>query len=463
MKVILKKVSVAALAAVMAAGFSLGVSAPAIGQEEAQSLNELLRMVRKGKIREGRDERERIAKFVAEKREQAGAVTAAKKTRDQEEVRSARLEKTFEDNKEKIAAKREALNQAKGELTELFGHINSTAGDLRENFSLSLTSVQHPNRGEFLTELIEKLKGDSLPTIEEIEKLWFELQREAIEQGKIVEFNTTVTSTDGAELPTDVVRIGAYNAITSDGKYLRYSDGTLSVLPRQPKPMYLDQASTLASLDSGHAKFGVDPTGPTGGSLLSAFINTPTLVERWHQGRQVGYVITAVGAIGLTIAFVRWIVLQLVGMKVNSQLKSEKANLNNPLGRVLAVHEENPDMDTETLELKLNEAVLKEIPKLESSLTLIKIIAAVAPLLGLLGTVTGMIITFQSITIFGAGDPKTMAGGISSALVTTVLGLVVAIPTLLAHTIVNGRAKRIIHIIEEQAAGIIARNAEAHK
>ena len=197
--------------------------------------------------------------------------------------------------------------------------------------------------------------------------------------------------------------------------------------------------------------------------MLSAFINTPTLVERWHQGRQVGYVITAVGVVGILIALIRFVVLQLVGMKVSSQLKSTTVNSDNPLGRVLAVHEENPNMDTETLELKLNEAVLKEIPKLESSLTLIKIIAAVAPLLGLLGTVTGMIITFQSITIFGAGDPKTMAGGISSALVTTVLGLIVAIPTLLAHTIVNGRAKGIIHVLEEQAAGIIARNAEGKK
>ncbi|NNC55226.1 MAG: energy transducer TonB, partial [Pseudomonadales bacterium] len=420
MKALIQRIGSVSAVIVLAAGLTAGGSAPALAQgEEAQSLDELLRMVQKGKIREGRDERKRIAKFVAEKREQAGAVAEAKKTRQQEEVRSARLEKTFENNKEKIATKREALKQAKGELTELFGHINSTAGDLRENLAISLTSIQHPNREEFLTALIEKLKGDSLPTIAEIEKLWFELQREAIEQGKVVEFNTTVTSPDGGELPTDVVRVGAYNAISKDGNYLRYMDGTLSVLPRQPKPAQLEAAAELASLSQGYHRFGVDPTGPTGGSLLSAFINTPTLVERWHQGRQVGYVITGVGVVGLLIAFWRWVALQLTGMKVNSQLKSEKANLNNPLGRVLAVHEENPDMDTETLELKLNEAVLKEIPKLESSLTLIKIIAAVAPLLGLLGTVTGMIITFQSITIFGAGDPKTMAGGISSALVTT--------------------------------------------
>lgn len=448
----------------LSAALSLSIVAPVNAQQEsAKTLDELLSMVRKGKIKESRDERQRVARFMAEKKEQAGAVAKAKQTRTQEEQRSARLEKTFEENKETIAQKREALKQAKGELTELFGHINSTAGDMRENFTTSLTSVQYPDREQFLTDLIEKLKGDALPTISEIEQVWFELQREMIASGKIVALNTKVATAGGEEQQADVVRIGTYNIITKDGQYLRYSDGSLSVLARQPASNYTSWAGDLAALDSGSTRFGVDPTGPTGGSLLSAFINTPTLVERWHQGRQVGYVITAVGVVGILIALVRFVVLQLVGMKVSSQLKSTTVNSDNPLGRVLAVHEENPSMDTETLELKLNEAVLKEIPKLESSLTLIKIIAAVAPLLGLLGTVTGMIITFQSITIFGAGDPKTMAGGISSALVTTVLGLIVAIPTLLAHTIVNGRAKGIIHVLEEQAAGIIARNAEGKK
>jgi len=118
-------------------------------------------------------------------------------------------------------------------------------------------------------------------------------------------------------------------------------------------------------------------------------------------------------------------------------------------------------MDPETLELKMAEGVMRETPKLESGLTLLKIIAAVAPLMGLLGTVTGMIITFQAITIFGAGDPKAMAGGISSALVTTVLGLLVAIPTVLLHTLVNGRAQRVIHLLTEQATGIIAEHSES--
>jgi len=233
-------------------------------------------------------------------------------------------------------------------------------------------------------------------------------------------------------------------------------------LPRQPSGPYTGWAADLASSTSGLNSFGVDPTGPTGGSFLAAIIDTPTLEERWHQGGYIGYAITAVGIFAFILAIYLMLVLTMVGGKVSSQLKSEKANDNNPLGRVLKIHEDNPTMDTETLELKLSEGVLRETPKLESGLTLLKIIAAVAPLMGLLGTVTGMIITFQAITIFGAGDPKAMAGGISGALITTVLGLLVAIPTVLLHTVVNGRAQRIIHVLDEQTTGIIAEHTEAN-
>lgn len=148
---------------------------------------------------------------------------------------------------------------------------------------------------------------------------------------------------------------------------------------------------------------------------------------------------------------------------MKAQIKSDVVNENNPLGRVLAVHESNRNADVETLELKIDEAILKEMPALERFLTLIKLIAAIAPLMGLLGTVTGMINTFQSMTLFGTGDPKLMAGGISQALVTTVLGITVALPTLFLHSIVNGMSQRVVHTIEEQSAGIIAVHAEQHR
>ena len=302
--------------------------------------------------------------------------------------------------------------------------------------------------------------SDQLPSIAEIERVWFELLREIREQGEVSRFTAQVATPSGELSEREVVRVGAFNIVDTAGNYLSFNVDKLAELPRQPGGGFNSQAQGLASAQSGLTQFGIDPTGPTGGSFLAAIIDSPTISERWHQGGYVGYAITAVGAFAFILAVYRLIVLTAVGGKVSSQLKSSSARDDNPLGRVLKVHETNPNMDPETLELKMAEAVLSETPKLEQGLTLLKIIAAVAPLMGLLGTVTGMIITFQAITIFGAGDPKAMAGGISSALVTTVLGLLVAIPTVLLHTVVNGRSQRIIHVLNEQATGIVAEHSE---
>jgi len=267
--------------------------------------------------------------------------------------------------------------------------------------------------------------------------------------------------TNGEQAEMEVVRVGTYNLV-SDGMYLEYSpdSGLVSQLARQPNA-HQSSASDLQAAESGFTKTGLDPTGPLGGGLLSALINTPTLIERWHFGGIVGYVITAVFAFAIVLAGWRFVVLQGMSAKVSAQLSGEKPDTTNPLGRVLQVGADNAGLDPESLELKLHEAVLKERPEIESGLNLLKVISMVAPLMGLLGTVTGMIITFQMITLYGAGDPKAMAGGISQALITTVLGLVVAIPTVLMHTLVNGKAQRILHVLEEQSAGIVAGSVEA--
>jgi len=189
-------------------------------------------------------------------------------------------------------------------------------------------------------------------------------------------------------------------------------------------------------------------------------IQTPTLEERIQQGGNVGYVIIALAIVALLLSMERLITLYIVGGKVNAQMKQSTPDTGNPLGRVLMVHDANKDVDTETLNLRLEEAILKETPKLNARIAFIKIISMVAPLLGLLGTVVGMILTFQAITLFGTGDPKTMAGGISQALMTTVMGLCVAIPTVLLHAIVQTRSNSIIHVLNERAAGLLAEQAE---
>ncbi len=463
MSIRIVKVAAAALAGALA--LSAG---PAAAQDgEAQSLEQLLEFVKKGQVTEAQENRAREQRFAQAKAEQASMLKQAEAERAREEQRSANLEDQFEENELLVDDKQKQLKERLGTLAELFGHLTSTAGDLASNLEFSLTSAQYPNRQDFLEDLIAKMSGsDKLPSIEEIERVWYELQREMIESGKVVTFNAEVAKPNGDKVEQQVTRVGLFNVVSEDGKYLQYvpTKGTLEELARQPSGPYQGWAASLVSATGGEGfqKFGVDPTGPTGGSYLAALINSPNLEERWHQGGYIGYAITAVGAFAFLLAIWRLLVLTGVSAKVNSQLKSDKANSNNPLGRVLKVHEDNPSMDPETLELKLSEAILKETPRLESGLTLLKIISAVAPLMGLLGTVTGMIITFQAITIFGAGDPKAMAGGISGALVTTVLGLLVAIPTVLLHTIVNGRAQRIIHVLNEQTTGIIAEHTEAN-
>ncbi|MGB0449047.1 MAG: MotA/TolQ/ExbB proton channel family protein [Porticoccaceae bacterium] len=437
------------------------ISMPALAQD-AKTLDELLLMIQTSKISESAEYRQREADFKRDQRKQAAQLAQAKKTKTAEERRSDRLEQNIRDNDLKLAALREQRDKRLGSLKELFGHLTGAAGDIRANLTQSVVSAQIPGRTEFLDELIDKMSSDTrLPSILDIEKLWYEQQREMVESGRVVKFNRTVLRADGSQEEMEVVRVGTYN-LMADGMYLEYSpeNGLVSELARQPSG-HQGSAADLQEATEGFTKVGLDPTGPLGGGLLRALINTPTLVERWHFGGIVGYVITTVFIIAILLAVWRFIFLQGVSAKVSSQLKdSGTANIDNPLGRVLAVAQANPGLDAESLELKLHEAVLKERPSIESGLSLLKIIAMVAPLLGLLGTVTGMIITFQMITLFGAGDPKAMAGGISQALITTVLGLVVAIPTVLMHTLVNGKAQRILHILEEQSAGIVAGSVE---
>lgn len=441
---------------------SASMAQVAVAQDEARSLDQLVQMIRESRAGMSEEYRQREAEFQRNRAQQQSLLQQARTSQEREEARSSELEQRFNANDVEISALREQLESRLGALREMFGHLTSAAGDTRANLSQSIISAQYPGRTDFLDELIAKMGSDTrLPSIGEIERLWAEMTHEMAEAGKVVKFPATIVKVDGERVQQEVVRIGSFNLV-SEGEYLQYTPGTgsISVLPRQPGGGVNSEAAALQKATQGFQRFGVDPTGPTGGSFLSALINTPSFMERFHQGGLVGYIITALGVFGLLLAIWRVLILAGVSARVNAQLKSSTANTNNPLGRVLKVQEDNPSLDVESLELKLHEAVIKERPSIEVGLNLLKIIAAVAPLLGLLGTVTGMIITFQAITIFGAGDPQAMAGGISQALVTTVQGLCVAIPMVLLHTLVNGRAQRVLQVLEEQSAGIVAEKAE---
>ena len=173
----------------------------------------------------------------------------------------------------------------------------------------------------------------------------------------------------------------------------------------------------------------------------------------------IGYIILGLGSITMAFAIYKYYVLFMLNRSVVAQMGSSSYG-NNPLGRVLKVGEAHMKDAIDRLELKLAEQIMAERPKIEQGISFVKIVSVVAPLAGLLGTVTGMIITFQQITLFGTGDPKIMAGGISQALVTTVLGLVVAIPTTLAHSFLQSSARSVVDVLEEQATGMVAEKAK---
>lgn len=441
---------------------SLGfVSANAQEEESSRSMADLLRLIEQGQSRDSRESRQREATFAQARNRQQSLLNQARADRTRQENISSNLEQQFEDNQQRIITARQALDERLGALKELFGVLQTVAGDTQGRFDDSLTNIQYPDRSAFLVELGTKMAGaSSLASIEDIERLWAMLQREIYESGRTVRFTHLVTAADGEQSETEVVRIGSFN-IVSDQGYLTYrmNEGQVSLreLARQPEGRYTSTTGDMMDADSGVVTFGLDVTR---GTILGLLVESPTIRDRIEQGGIVGYCIIALGLVGLLVAILRLIALSGDSRRVAAQLKRDTASADNPLGRVLAAYESNRDADTETIELKLSEAALKEMPGLTKGLLFIKVVAAVAPLMGLLGTVTGMIKTFQVITLYGAGDPKMMAGGISQALMTTVMGLVVAIPMVLLHTVVSGQSRKIVNILQSQSAGLVAQHSE---
>lgn len=433
----------------------------AYAQDGGMSLDELLRRVRQGRVEENQINAQREATFRANRSRQASLLAQAKIDVRNAEAESDRLKARVTSNKEILALKTQQLQEALGEFNELIGVVKQVSGDTRAILTGSLISAQYPGREDKVGAIAEK---ESIPTPQDLKDLWAELHGEMTYQREVARFTANVANADGAPEEVEVVRIGPFNAMRSGGRYLQYTvdknsgKGALSNLGRQPGSRFTGAAGNIFSASPGEIEgAGVDPSQ---GSILATFILTPTVFERVQQGAEVGYVIIAIGILAVLLGFARIFSLYSTNSSVKRQIRNKRINKGNPLGRIMMAYEENKGADVETLELKLDEAILKEVPKLERGLNLLKVIAAVAPMMGLLGTVTGMILTFQAIQLYGTGDPQVMAGGISQALITTVLGLVTAIPVLLIHSFASGMSTSVTQVLEEQAVGIVARHAE---
>jgi biopolymer transport protein ExbB len=417
-------------------------------------LDQLLREVKKSQGVEAKINKTRESQFLADKNKQQHLLQSALTKLEKQEQLSNQLKSHLEINEQELTQLETRLKERSGVLGELFGVAKQAAGDLKADLGQSIISAQFPGRAEKLDAIAN---SKALPTIGQLENLWFTLQHEMTESGKVVYYNTQIQAT-GQLKEVKVIRIGTFNTLAHGG-YLEFlpDASRLNLLSKQPESSYLSMASDLFDAQTGPVNIGVDPTR---GVILSMLIQAPSSIERIKQGGIIGYIILVLGAIGFIYAIIRWVTLAMVEKKMTAQLSANNANSDNPLGRIFIAAEQKKTIDTENLELILDEAITKEVPILEKGLPMIKLLAAVAPLLGLLGTVTGMIATFQSISLFGTGDPKLMANGISQALVTTMLGLCIAIPLLFLHSLVASRSRTLVQILDEQTAGLISRRLD---
>ncbi|WP_252108528.1 MULTISPECIES: MotA/TolQ/ExbB proton channel family protein [unclassified Halomonas] len=383
------------------------------------------------------------------------------------------LEQALEDARVANAeaqARQQALTEQREAQTERGNELASRQGEQGEELSSLLSTLSRQSdevRNELGAQSLLTLGTAELPprldSVDVLERVQLErvvdsLAELSVASGRAERVRLPVADANGNIEERDVVRLGDFAAFT-DTALLRVSDedGSVSALPRTPDEIERE----LGEYYRGESReFAIDPSQ---GSVLTALTQQPTLWERFQQGGYVGYVVVVLGVIGLLVALAQYLYLWVVSARVSRQRRSlDTLKDDNPLGRVLYRFKNMDKHQTpEALEARLDEAVLAELPRIERGQPMVKLLAAIAPLLGLLGTVSGMIVTFQAITVFGTGDPQLMAGGISQALVTTVLGLVTAVPLLFAQTALSSRSRYLTQVIEGEASATLADHLEA--
>jgi biopolymer transport protein ExbB len=444
-------------------------AAPAFAQPSAAgSLTDLLNQVENVRADENAAFQQRQNEYNGTPEAQKAALLQrAEQQRATLDAASERLSDTYSANEVRINNLNQQLREkAQGlGLAELFGLARQAANDSSAILQQSLITAQFPAaagqmpRDEWLREFSS---SRTTPTASELERLWLEIQREMTASGQVAKFRARVVQPSGEPVESEVIRIGPFTAL-ANGQFLSYLPGlrTLNVLPRQLPDEFMVTAREFASATSGYARAVVDANR---GVLLALYIERPTWLERIELGEAVGYIIIAVGLLGVLAFLVQLLSLVLVRLSVSKQLKNlDQPTKNNPLGRVLLAFKGDSsriEEDADVAELRITEAVLREVPKLERFQAFLRLAVAAGPLLGLIGTVWGMILTFQSITESGSSDPRLMATGIGQAMIATVLGLGIAIPLLFANALLNSLSRGIVQVLDEQSAGMLAESIE---
>ena len=436
----------------------IATSFPSLAKEkkpEIKSLNQLLLKVQKDQIEQVPELKQRELKFLKARNQQRALLGKAKLELKKEEKIMVILQARYEKQEKELSDLENRLRLVAGTLGELFGVVRQTSRSLKNQLDSSIISSEHEGRSDFLHTIASRKE---LPDTAELEKLWAILHQEVTESGRVVKFQKEIVKSNGDKEMRSIVRVGAFNLV-SKKEYLNYEPETQQIVqfPKKVGSRYVGLINNLEASKDKYKAFGLDPSR---GSLLSLFMQSPSLINRINQGGIVGYVIILLLLFALGFSVERFLNLRTLSRLVREQMNSKQVLTNNPLGDIKQVFQNNLNKDIETLELKMDEAISRKTSQVQKGLSTIKVLASVAPLLGLLGTVTGMIATFQSITLFGTGDPKLMAGGISQALITTVLGLIAAIPLILIYNYLFGKSKEIVQIFENESLGLLSEKAD---
>lgn len=433
---------------------ALALSLPFAFASVANASNSLVQQATQEKAQQQQHNQQREAGFVqtAQELQAAKAELLAERNRLQKEA--DQLSSQFSDNENTLARLEETLRLETGSLGEMFGVVRQNAKELQSELDQSVTGVEPRAHQQSIDDVVA---AKTLPSMAQLRGLWQAMREEIRASGQIQTTEIQWLNGQGETQTVPALRLGSLGLISEQG-YVKWDNARQQALSYQQLPSDFPTFSHIRTLVDGDVvTMKVDPSR---GALLEQLALTPTLSQRLQAGGVIGNVILVLLGVGLIIALYRGAILATLRQKIKAQLKNPEQPGNNPLGRILAVYNKEQQRSVEALELRLLEAVVDEQNHLETGLSMLKLLAALAPMLGLLGTVTGMIETFQVITQFGNGDPKVMAGGISMALVTTVEGLIAAIPLLLAHNILSAQAEAIRNILEKQGIGLVAQQAE---
>jgi biopolymer transport protein ExbB len=449
---------------------------PAPPAQPTIQLSTLRQSVQKLRDQERALAQEREQRFRAALQREENRAREATQRRNAAEARSNALDKQWNDNEKRIAETTALLTDKQGNLGELFGVTRQVAGDAATVLSQSLLTTQYemPTEGEDRADFLRRIAAaTALPSIDELERLWYEILREMTDSGKVAKYRTAVARRDDPATADvdetqmtdekEVVRVGPFTA-SSDGDYLGYSPSRKQLFQLSGDLISefknLGRSLQAAPANAGYQRALVDPAS---GALLSRYIERPSWARRVEQGEAVVYVIIAVGALGVLLAVFQGVYLLMTRLAVTAQLRNlDSPKAGNPLGRVLLAFRGDGSKRVEAAELaelRISEAVLREVPRLERFQSFLRLAVAAGPLLGLIGTVIGMIITFHAIVASGTSDPRLMADGIGKAMIATVAGLGIAIPLLFINAGLAALSRGVTQVLDEQSQALLAQSA----